>query len=220
LIDLAESTGVEFGSFAVFETSFLRGVTMRMISAVLASLLLTAVVAVAQAPKAAPPAKAPARPTATKPAQLAEVMRGVLFPNSNLLFDVQQKDPGAPPTKKPTGETGASTSETFANVYSGWQMVQAASAALDDIVDNILKPRPCSNGKPAPVMNADFKKFAAGLRKVAREARAAAAKQDKAAIEDIDNDLSDACANCHEVYRDNGPAGSPARCVAKKAAGK
>ena len=26
------------------------------------------------------------------------------------------------------------------------------------------------------------------------------------------NDLADACSNCHEVYRDKGPADSPARC--------
>jgi hypothetical protein len=208
---------------------------MRIMSAILASLFLTATaVTVAQAPKAAPKAapapKAPAapqaapaaakRPIATKPAILAEVMRGILFPNANLLFDVQQRDPGAPPAKKATGETGGSTTETFANVYSGWQQVQAASASLDVVVDEILKPRTCTNGKPAPVANADYKKFAAGLRTVARQARAAAEKQDKAALEDITNDLSDACANCHEVYRDNGPAGSPQRCVApaKKAA--
>jgi len=207
---------------------------MRIMSAILASLFLTATaVAVAQAPKAAPKAPAPKaapaappapaapakRAMATKPAILAEVMRGILFPNANLLFDVQQNDPGAPP-KKSTGEVGGSTTETFANVYSGWQKVQAASASLDVVVDEILKPRTCTNGKPAPVANADYKKFAAGLRTVARQARAAAEKQDKAALEDIDNDLSDACANCHEVYRDNGPAGSPARCVApaKKAA--
>ena len=27
---------------------------------------------------------------------LAEVMRGILFPNANLLFDAQMNDPGAP----------------------------------------------------------------------------------------------------------------------------
>jgi hypothetical protein len=204
---------------------------MRIVSGVSATLFLaTVAIAVAQAPppKPAPakPAAAPAAPAklpaATKPAPLAEVMRGILFPNSNLLFDVQQKDPGEPPKKPASGATGGSTSETFANVYTGWQVVQAAAAALDEASDIIQKPgRLCENGKPVPLANADFKKFALGLKTVARQARAAAAAKDKAKIEDIDNDLSDACANCHEVYRDAGPAGSPLRCVpAKKAAGK
>ena len=57
---------------------------MRVLSVVLA-LLFLAVVATAQAPAA--------QPVGT----LAQVMRGILFPNSNLLFDVQTQDPGAPP---------------------------------------------------------------------------------------------------------------------------
>jgi hypothetical protein len=164
------------------------------------------------APKAAPPPAIKLAPT-TRPAPLAQVMRGILFPNSNLLFDVQQNDPAVP--KQPaTGATGGSTSETFANVYTGWQVVENAATALDEAVDLIQKPgRLCENGKPVPLANADFKKFAADLRVVARKARAAAQVKDRDKLTDIDNDLSDACANCHEVYRDAGPAGSPLRCV-------
>ena len=36
---------------------------------------------------------------------LAELMRAILFPNSNFLFDVQTTDPGAPP--EPAAKTSA-----------------------------------------------------------------------------------------------------------------
>ena len=94
--------------------------------------------------------------------------------------------------------------------------VDDGAASLDEAADVIRKPRSCVNGKPAPTMNADFQKFAAYLRTVARQARAAAEKKDRDKLMDIDNDLADACANCHEVYRDAGDATSPDRCVAKK----
>jgi len=44
---------------------------------------------------------------------LAELMRAIAFPNANIIFDVQQTDPGAPPKKRPRVGEDASTSETF-----------------------------------------------------------------------------------------------------------
>src|SRR5262249_51085735 len=94
----------------------------------------------AQAPPAKPAAPAPqtAKPPATAPApprtssnvtgDLAQVMRGILFPNSNLIFDAQQNDPGAPPKK--AAEAGGGASSTFANIYTGWQVVENAAIAL------------------------------------------------------------------------------------------
>ena len=32
-------------------------------------------------------------------------------------------------------------------------------------------------------------------------------------VSDATNNLADACSSCHEVYRDKGPADSPARCT-------
>src|SRR5712672_2774119 len=83
----------------------IRGAQMRVLSVGFGLLFLTAV-AVAQAPPPKAPAKAPAAKAAapssssSKPVgTLAQVMRGILFPNSNLIFDVQQTDPGAPKKK-------------------------------------------------------------------------------------------------------------------------
>src|SRR5262245_22494411 len=57
-----------------------------------------------QAPAPAPP---PAAPVMQPYASLAQVMRGIPFPNSNIIFDTQTNDPGA--AKKP-GESGAGAS--------------------------------------------------------------------------------------------------------------
>jgi cytochrome c556 len=88
-------------------------------------------------------------------------------------------------------------------------------------VDLIMKTgRKCENGKPAPVMNADFQRFAQGLRDAAKKSLAAAATKSQEKVSDSANDLADACANCHEVYRDKGDAKSPLRCSAPAAAKK
>jgi hypothetical protein len=169
----------------------------------------------APAPKAAPPApsRPAARALAVKPdATLAQVMRGILFPSSNLLFDAQQADPGAPRKTDPSPGGGASSS--YASVYSGWEMVEGASAALEAAADIILKPgRLCSNGKPAPVGRPDYIRFAQELRDAGQKALAAAKTKSQERVSDVTNDVADACSNCHEVYRDKGPLGSPARCT-------
>jgi cytochrome c556 len=188
---------------------------MRVLIAVFASAFLASVVT-AQAPAPTAPAR-PAARQASRPAaapvtgDLAQVMRGILFPNSNLIFDAQSNDPGAP-KKAETGGSGASA--TFANIYTGWQVVENAAIALAESADMILKPgRLCSNGKPAPVQRADYRKFAEGLRQAGRATLEAAKTQSQDKVIEVTDRVAEACANCHEVYRDKGPAGSPERCT-------
>ena len=96
-------------------------------------------------------------------------MRGVLFNNANLIFDVQQVDPGAPVKPGRTKE-GATATSSFANVYSGWQVIENAAVALDESVVRMLKPgRTCENGTPVPIAQADYVKTAFGLRQIARQ---------------------------------------------------
>src|SRR5262249_15089522 len=173
--------------------------------------LAVVLVTVAVAAQAPAPAKSAAR-TAPRPAgTLAQVMRGMFFPNSNLIFDVQQNDPGAP--KKPT-EGGGSATSTYGNAYSGWEIVENAAVALTDGVDLILTPgRSCQNGKPVPVQRADFQKFARDMRAAGLAVLQAARTRNQEKVSDATNTLADACSNCHQVYRDKGPADSPARCT-------
>src|SRR5688572_697295 len=78
----------------------------------------------AQAP--AKPAPAPARGAAAAPARyqvhgnMNEVMRGILFPNSNVIFASQSDDPAAvKQAKDPSLATDPLTS-----IYGGWTAVE------------------------------------------------------------------------------------------------
>jgi len=167
-----------------------------------------AVIHGAQQPAAKPAAaKAGAKPTGT----LAQIMRGIYFPNSNLIFDVQQTDPAAP--KKAPAAGGGTATATYGSAYSGWEVVENAAVALTDGVDLILAPgRLCQNGKPVPLQQADFKKFAQDMRAAGLAVLAAARTKSQEKVADATNDLADACSGCHAVYRDKGPADSPLRC--------
>ena len=175
------------------------GLIMAMVSAA----------AAAQAPSTPAVRPAPARkPTGT----LAQVMRGIYFPNANIIFDVQQNDPAAP--RKKGAEAGGSATEAYANEYAGWEAVENAAVALTDGVDLILTPgRACQNGKPVPARQADFQKFARDMRTAGMDVLRAALMKSQEKVSDATNNLADACSTCHEVYRDKGPADSAARCT-------
>ena len=164
----------------------------------------------------APPGTAGTKPAAPQPpgrpaGTLAQVMRGIYFPSANLIFDVQQNDPGAP--KKKSEGSGSST-DTYSSAYAGWEIVENAAVALTDGVDLILQPgRTCQNGKPVPVSQPDFQKFAREMREAGRVALQAARTKNQEKVSDATNNIADACSSCHEVYRDKGPADSPARCT-------
>jgi hypothetical protein len=181
---------------------------MRMLCIGFTAALVSAGVA-AQAPAPKPASRAPLKPTGT----LAQVMRGIYFPNANLIFDVQQNDPAAP--KKKSSDTGGTATDTYANAYGGWEVVENAAVALSDGVDLILtRGRLCQNGKPVPSQQADFRKFARDMRTAGLAVLQAARARSQEKVSDATNDLADACSNCHAVYRDKGPADSPARCTA------
>jgi hypothetical protein len=132
---------------------------------------------------------------------LAQMMRGIFFPSANVVFDVQGRDPGAPPAR--FGNVGATATVTYSNIYSGWQTLEAAAVALEEASDLLLKPgRLCENGRPVPVERADWTRFTQGMRQAGRAALQAARAKNRDAAIDVTNQIAEACANCHEVYRD------------------
>ena|SRR5215207_5455263 len=172
------------------------------------ALAVFSIAAAAQAPQRPPAAAKPAKPAGS----LAQVMRGIFFANSNIIFDVQQNDPAAPKKKS---EGAASATDTYAGAYSGWELVENAAIAVTDGVDLIMTPgRLCQNGKPVPTRNADFQRFAQNMRKAGLAVLQAAQTKNQEKVSDATNDLADACSACHEAYRDKGPADSAARCAA------
>ncbi len=61
---------------------------------------------------------------------LAELMRAIAFPNSNAIFNVQVKDPGAQGKKKEP--TSFDYVEWGSTVYTGWQAVDQAAIAITE----------------------------------------------------------------------------------------
>ena len=147
----------------------------------------------------APQETAPAGPTPKAYANLAQVMQGIPFPASNLVFDTQSNDPGAKPTEK--GGSGATSA--YAGVYGGWKAVENAAIAISETANLIMIPgRLCQNGRPVPLDRADFQKFAQGLADAGQAALKAAQSKNLDAMVEVSGTVSDACAACHEVYRD------------------
>ena len=143
---------------------------------------------------------------------LNEVMRGILFPNSNVIFASQGEDSaGIKQDKDPSLATNPLTS-----VYGGWTAVENSGFALAESANLLMIPgRVCSNGKPAPVGNADWAKFVAGLRDAGMEAVKAARAKNQDAMLDVSDKMTTACSACHDVYREKTDAqgGVAARCT-------
>jgi len=131
-----------------------------------------------------------------------QVMRGILFPSSNVLFDVQTRDPGAGSKGGVARAEAATTSNRYGDVYSPWQVVDAAAISIAEIGPVLMQPRRCENGKPAPVDRADWKQYVEGVVEAGRAAYRASQMRSQDAVSEATNVISDACANCHRVYRD------------------
>ena len=164
------------------------------------------------------PAAAPA-PEPKPYGNLAQVMQAVPFPHSNIVFDTQTIDPGK---KVEPGDTsaGASATAQFSGVYGGWTAVENAGIALQETANLIMIPgRMCSNGQPVPLDQDDFKQWAANLATVGAEVQkfAQAKTYNEDAVLDLGGKVSDACAMCHEKYRDT-PNQPKDRCMVGQAA--
>ena len=141
-------------------------------------------------------------PALTPIANLAQLMRGVTFPNANILFNVQVKDPGGEKPKAPVPFDYVLWGQT---VYYGWQAVDQAALALQETTPLFLLPgRRCENGRPAPINKADYQQYTRELIDLSKELYKVAQTRKQEALSDMAEKLNDACANCHKIYRDVG----------------
>jgi hypothetical protein len=174
------------------------------------SLLIAATFVFVGCNRAETPAPAPAAFAPTPHATLAQLMQGIPFPASNIIFDTQTTDPGAKPKEADT--TGGATS-AYSNTYSGWVAVENAALAIQETANLVMIPgRVCSNGKPVPNDQADFRKWASELADAGGKALEAAKAKNLDAMLDVSGVLSDACANCHNKYRET-PKQPEDRCI-------
>ncbi len=149
----------------------------------------------------------PVARTSTVPApegSLAELMRAIAFPNSNIIFNVQLKDPGTQAKKQPASAPFDYV-DWGSTVYPGWLAVDQAAIAITETAPLLLTPgRRCQNGRLVPVDRADWKQYVAALVEVGKAAHQASQARNYEAFDDISEKLNDACANCHKAYRDKG----------------
>ena len=139
---------------------------------------------------------------------LAQLMRGVTFPNANILFNVQVKDPA---TNKPAMPIPFDYVLWGSTVYYGWQVVDQAALMLVETTPLFLLPgRRCENGRPVPVDRPDWKQYTAALIDVGKAAYKAAQSRNADAVNKVSEQLNETCANCHKVYRDGTREGSTA----------
>jgi mono/diheme cytochrome c family protein len=154
----------------------------------------------------APTAAVPSNSASLPPPEgnLAELMRAIAFPNSNIIFNVQIRNPATQPKKAPAAAPFDYV-EWGSTVYPGWLAVDQAAIALTETAALLLTPgRQCQNGRRVPVDRADWKQYVAALAEVGKIAHRASQARNYEAFIDISDKLNDACANCHKVYRDKG----------------
>jgi hypothetical protein len=173
----------------------------RVVLVLLAGAGTSAIVPLSQAQTPAPPkaksgAAAPARQT---PATLAQLMKGILYPSSNIIFAAQSDNPAdVPPAKDP-----ATATNPLASSYGKWEAVENAGLAIAEAASLLTAPgRKCSNGRAVPIGNPDWPKFVQGLREAGLAAYKAAQSKNQDKILDAADVMTTACANCHDKYRE------------------
>jgi hypothetical protein len=152
----------------------------------------------AQPPPASKSNAAPA-PKMEVHASLAQLMRGILYPSSNVVFAAQSDDPAQiKPAQSPSMSPNLLTS-----TYGQWQAVENSSLAIVETANLLLLPgRKCSNGVDVPIRNPDWGKFVQELRLAGLAAYKAAQSKNQDNIVTAADPLTTACSNCHEKYRE------------------
>jgi hypothetical protein len=145
--------------------------------------------------------RAHAQPTATAPvaANLNQLMRGTLYPASNVVFSAQDQNPAdVPHAKDPNMATDLLTSS-----FGKWEAVENSALGITELANLLTLPgRKCANGVDVPVNNPDWAKFVQELRDAGMMAYAAAKAKDQDKIIDATSVLTNACAHCHGRYRE------------------
>jgi hypothetical protein len=132
-------------------------------------------------------------------ATLAQLMRGTLYPASNVIFAAQNVNPAdVPPDKDP-----GTSLNLLASSYGKWGAVENSGLALAEVANLLMLPgRKCSNGVPVPLTNPDWPKFVQGLREAGMAVYKAAQSKNQDKILEAADTMTTACSNCHEKWRE------------------
>src|SRR6202167_4205017 len=167
--------------------------TLLVVSAISTS-LIDRVYAQSQAAQSPAPAAA-----AATPANMAQLMRGTFYPESNVVFAAQDVNPAdVPHAKDPSMAT-----DPLESSYGKWQAVENNALAIAEVADLLTVPgRKCANGLDVPVKNADWAKFVQELRDAGMTAYAAAQTKDQDKMTAAADVMTTACQTCHVKYRE------------------
>ena len=134
---------------------------------------------------------------------VAELMRAIAFPNANIIFNLQLRNP--------SDETKVDVGRPFdyrqwgSTIYPGWLAVDQAAIALIETSPMLLTPgRKCQNGRVAPVDRADWRQAVEDLVEISKVALDASKARDFDSFVEISETMNEACDSCHRVYRDTG----------------
>jgi hypothetical protein len=150
--------------------------------------------------KGAEPPK-PATATIQVQSDLNQLMRGVLYPASNVVFSAQIDNPGD--LKFVPGRDPSLATDPLLSTFGGWLAVENAALALTESSNLLLIPgRKCANGLPVPLDNPDWPKFVQELRDAGMKAYKSAQSKDQDKMVEAADTLSAACAGCHRKWRE------------------
>jgi hypothetical protein len=140
---------------------------------------------------------------AATPANLTQLMRGTLYPESNVVFAAQDVNPAdVPHAKDPSMAT-----DPLESSYGKWQAVENNALAIAEVADLLMLPgRKCANGLDVPLKNPDWAKFVQELRDAGMTAYAAAQTKNQDKMIEAADVMTGACRNCHVKYREKKPA--------------
>jgi hypothetical protein len=145
------------------------------------------------------PAQAQSPPAPRVRGTLAQLMKGIFYPASNVVFAAQDQNPAdVPRAKDPNMATDLLTSS-----YGKWEAVENSALAIAALADLLTVPGlKCANGLEVPLKNADWAKFVEELREAGMTTYAAAQTKNQDKMIEAADVMSNACGHCHGKYRD------------------
>jgi len=136
---------------------------------------------------------------APAPANLGQLMKGTLYPESNVVFAAQDQNPAeVTRAKDPNMAT-----DLLQSSYGKWEAVENSALAIAEVATLLEIPgRKCANGVDVPVRNADWMKFVQQLRDAGMTAYTAAQSKNQDRMIDAADVMTKACQGCHLRYRE------------------
>jgi hypothetical protein len=135
------------------------------------------------------------------PADMNQLMRGVLYPAANVVFSAQVDNPGE--LKFVPGRDPNMSTDPLTSTFGGWVAVENAALALAESATLLSIPgRRCANGVPVPTKDPAWVAFEQELRGAGTKAYAAAQAKDQDKIIEASDALNATCSGCHRKWRD------------------